>query len=88
MTTTSPQAQENQGLQEHRVFAPPAAFVVDLRGGYNISRNVALFAGIHNLFNRQYWNWSDVRGLADSSTVKNAYTAPGRSFNVGLKFQY
>ncbi|MEO6918868.1 MAG: TonB-dependent hemoglobin/transferrin/lactoferrin family receptor [Collimonas sp.] len=69
-------------------FVPPAAFVVDLRGGYNISKNIALYAGIHNLFNRQYWNWSDVRGLADSSMVKDAYTAPGRSFNVGLKFQY
>ncbi|AIY40832.1 TonB-dependent hemin [Collimonas arenae] len=69
-------------------FTPPMAFVVDLRGGYNISKNVALYAGIHNLFNRQYWNWSDVRGLADNSTVKDAYTAPGRSFNVGLKFQY
>jgi hemoglobin/transferrin/lactoferrin receptor protein len=62
--------------------------VVDLRGGYNISKNVALFAGIHNLFNRQYWNWSDVRGLAGNTTVADAYTAPGRNFNVGLKFQY
>ncbi len=81
-------AKRRSDMSKQTDFAPPAAFVMDLRGGYNISKNVALFAGIHNLFNRQYWNWSDVRGLADNSTVKNAYTAPGRSFNVGLKFQY
>jgi hemoglobin/transferrin/lactoferrin receptor protein len=81
-------AKRRSDMSKQTDFAPPAAFVVDLRGGYNISKNVALYAGIHNLFNRQYWNWSDVRGLADSSTVKDAYTAPGRSFNIGLKFQY
>lgn len=81
-------AKRRSDMSKQSDFAPPAAFVMDLRGGYNISKNVALFAGIHNLFNRQYWNWSDVRGLADNSTVKDAYTAPGRSFNVGLKFQY
>ncbi|WP_407928273.1 TonB-dependent hemoglobin/transferrin/lactoferrin family receptor [Collimonas silvisoli] len=81
-------AKRRSDMSKQTDFAPPAAFVMDLRGGYNISKNVALFAGIRNLFNRQYWNWSDVRGLADSSTVKDAYTAPGRSFNVGLKFQY
>ncbi|SFI26500.1 hemoglobin/transferrin/lactoferrin receptor protein [Collimonas sp. OK307] len=81
-------AKRRSDMSKQTDFAPPAAFVMDLRGGYNISKNVALFVGIHNLFNRQYWNWSDVRGLADNSTVKNAYTAPGRSFNVGLKFQY
>ncbi|GAC1524636.1 MAG: TonB-dependent hemoglobin/transferrin/lactoferrin family receptor [Collimonas sp.] len=81
-------AKRRSDMSKQTDFAPPAAFVMDLRGGYNLSKNVALFAGIHNLFNRQYWNWSDVRGLADNSTVKDAYTAPGRSFNVGLKFQY
>lgn len=81
-------AKRRSDMSKQTDFAAPAAFVMDLRGGYNISKNVALFAGIRNLFNRQYWNWSDVRGLADNSTVKDAYTAPGRSFNVGLKFQY
>ncbi|AMO96265.1 tonB-dependent hemoglobin/transferrin/lactoferrin receptor family protein [Collimonas fungivorans] len=81
-------AKRRSDMSKQSDFAPPAAFVVDLRGGYNISKNVSLFAGIHNLFNRQYWNWSDVRGLAGNTTVADAYTAPGRSFNVGLKFQY
>jgi hemoglobin/transferrin/lactoferrin receptor protein len=28
--------------------------------------------------------WSDVRGLASTSTIRDAYTQPGRSFNVSL----
>ncbi len=69
-------------------FAPPSATVMDLRAGYNINKYATLYGGISNLFDNKYWNWSDVRGLADNSTVKDAYTAPGRSFNVGLKLQY
>ncbi|MGS0741744.1 TonB-dependent hemoglobin/transferrin/lactoferrin family receptor [Glaciimonas sp. GG7] len=69
-------------------FAPPSSTSADLRAGYNFNKHATLYAGVSNLFNNKYWNWSDVRGLADSSIVKDAYTAPGRSFNIGMKFQY
>ncbi|PUA17907.1 TonB-dependent hemoglobin/transferrin/lactoferrin family receptor [Glaciimonas sp. PCH181] len=69
-------------------FAPPSATVTDIRAGYNFNKYATLYAGINNLFDNKYWNWSDVRGLADNSTVKDAYTASGRSFNIGLKLQY
>ncbi|MFC5475138.1 TonB-dependent hemoglobin/transferrin/lactoferrin family receptor [Paraherbaspirillum soli] len=82
------QAKRRSDMTKQTDFAPPSALVVDLRGAYNFNKNVSLYAGIHNLFDRRYWNWSDVRGLADSSSVKDAYTAPGRNFNLGLKFQY
>lgn len=81
-------AKRRSDMAKQTDFASPSALVVDLRGSYNINKNVSLYAGIHNLFDRRYWNWADVRGLADSSDVKNAYTAPGRHFNIGLKFQY
>lgn len=69
-------------------FAPPSATIADLRGGFNLTKFASLYAGVNNLFDNKYWNWSDVRGLAQSSTVKDAYTAPGRTFNIGLKLQY
>lgn len=81
-------AKRRSDMSTQTDFAPPSAFVIDLRGGYKVNQHVSLFAGIHNLLNRQYWNWSDVRNLADSSNIKDAYTAPGRNFNIGLKFQY
>ncbi|MDE1007630.1 MAG: TonB-dependent receptor, partial [Paraburkholderia fungorum] len=44
--------------------------------------------GVFNLFDRKYWNWSDVRGIADSSPVKDAYTAPGRNVSVSMKMDF
>ncbi|MGZ9711271.1 TonB-dependent receptor [Glaciimonas sp. GNP009] len=69
-------------------FAPPSSTIADLRAGLNFSKFATLYAGVSNLFDSKYWNWSDVRGLAESSNVKDAYTAPGRNFTVGLKLQY
>ncbi|MFM0738778.1 TonB-dependent hemoglobin/transferrin/lactoferrin family receptor [Paraburkholderia xenovorans] len=67
-------------------FAPPSSFVVDLRGGYRFSKHVVAYVGVFNLFDRKYWNWSDVRGIADTSSIKDAYTAPGRNVSVSMKF--
>lgn len=66
-------------------FAPPSSFVVDLRGGYRFSKHVTAYVGVFNLFDRKYWNWSDVRGIADTSSIKDAYTAPGRNVSVSMK---
>ena len=71
-------------------FVSPSFFVMDLRSGYRFNKNTILYAGIRNLFDRKYWSWTDIRGLslADSATNKDAYTEPGRSFNVSMKFEY
>ena len=39
---------------------------------------------------RKYWAWNDIRGLSLNGDAPNldAYTAPGRSFNISLKFEY
>lgn len=66
-------------------FAPPSSFVVDLRGGYRFNKHVVAYLGVFNLFDRKYWNWSDVRGIADTSSIKDAYTAPGRNVSVSMK---
>ncbi|WP_050480083.1 TonB-dependent hemoglobin/transferrin/lactoferrin family receptor [Herbaspirillum rhizosphaerae] len=71
-------------------FVSPSFFVVDLRSGYRVNKNLSFNAGIRNLFDRKYWSWTDIRGLslADSATNKDAYTEPGRSFNVSMKYEY
>lgn len=66
-------------------FAPPSSFVVDLRAGYRFSKQVVAYLGVFNLFDRKYWNWSDVRGIADTSSIKGAYTAPGRNVAISMK---
>jgi hemoglobin/transferrin/lactoferrin receptor protein len=61
---------------------------LDLRGGYRFNKHVVAYLGVFNLFDRKYWNWSDVRGIADSSPIKDAYTAPGRNVSVSMKVDF
>jgi hemoglobin/transferrin/lactoferrin receptor protein len=65
-------------------FAVPAATTLDLSGQWRISKTLRLNAGISNLTNRKYWNWSDVRGLSSTAVNLDAYTQPGRAVNVSL----
>lgn len=69
-------------------FAPPSSFVVDVLGGYRFNKHVSASIAIHNLFNRKYWNWSDVRGITSNSPVLDAYTSPGRSVAVSMKMDF
>lgn len=74
--------------QNQNCWAPPSSVVLDLSGGYHINKHATVYAGVYNVFDRRYWNWSDVRNLAENSTLKDAYSAPGRSVAVSLKLQY
>ncbi len=65
-------------------FAAPAATTFDLSGQVRFSKAVRLNAGIYNLTDRKYWNWSDVIGVAANSPVIDAYTQPGRYLRVSL----
>lgn len=65
-------------------FAVPSATTLDLSGQWRFSKTLRLNAAIINLTNKKYWNWSDVRGVAANSSFRDAYTQPGRYFNVSL----
>jgi hemoglobin/transferrin/lactoferrin receptor protein len=65
-------------------FLTPAATTLDLSGQWRIRKDVRLNLALNNLTNKKYWMWSDVRGLAASSTVADAYTQPGRHLNASL----
>ena len=69
-------------------FKTPAYTVFDLGGSWKPLPNLSLNVNLNNVFNETYWRWSDVRGLADSSTVKDAYTAPGRNVQVSARYDF
>lgn len=69
-------------------YIPPAFGVMDIALQYRPLKNIAVRANINNLFNAKYWNWSDVRGVPEQSSVLEAYTAPGRSFSLSLRMDY
>jgi len=65
-------------------FQTPAATTFDLSAQWRIRKDLRLNASVTNLTNKRYWMWSDVRGLTSASTLRDAYSQPGRSFNVSL----
>lgn len=69
-------------------FAPGAYNVVDLGVYWKPLPKLSINANLNNVFDRKYWQWSDVRGLADNSTIKDAYTAPGRNAQVSVRYDF
>lgn len=65
-------------------FEVPAATTLDLSGQWRINKDLRLNASLVNLTNKKYWNWSDVRSVAANAVALDAYTQPGRKFNVSL----
>ena len=69
-------------------FAPAAYTVLDLGLYWKPMRSLTLNANVNNVLDTKYWRWSDVSGLADNSTVKDAYTAPGRNVQVSVRYDF
>lgn len=69
-------------------FIPPASTTLDLSAQWTLKRyaggDIRLNAAIHNLTNKKYWRWNDVRGVAADSRAIDAYSQPGRSFSASL----
>jgi len=65
-------------------FAPGDFIVLDATARWNIGEAATLRAGIFNIFDKKYWWWSDVRGIASTSSTLDSYTQPGRNFSVSL----
>jgi hemoglobin/transferrin/lactoferrin receptor protein len=76
------------GLCTGPCFRPGAFTILDATAFVRITEGLTLRAGVFNIFDRKYAWWNDVRGLADSSTVKDAYTQPGRNGSVSLSFRF
>jgi hemoglobin/transferrin/lactoferrin receptor protein len=70
------------------VFPTPAYTTADLTGFVNLGRHVTLSAGIFNLFDRKYWQWSDVRGVLNPGAGVDRYTQPGRNGAIRLKVRF
>lgn len=65
-------------------FTPEGFWVVDATVSYKLLDHATIRAGLFNIFDKKYFWWSDVRGLASTSTIKDAYSQPGRNFGLSL----
>ena len=64
--------------------------IVDLTGYINITKNVKLNGGIYNLTDQKYWDYLSNNKLYSTSDHKylDMFTAPGRTFQIGLDIDF
>ncbi|RZJ30980.1 MAG: TonB-dependent hemoglobin/transferrin/lactoferrin family receptor [Brevundimonas sp.] len=62
--------------------------LVDLTAYWNVTGQVTARVGVFNLLDEKYSWWSDVRGIAATSVVRDAYTQPGRNVGLSLALRY
>lgn len=66
------------------LYRPGAFTILDATAYARLGQALTARVGVFNLTNARYAWWSDVRGLAASSTVTDAYTQPGRNVSASL----
>jgi hemoglobin/transferrin/lactoferrin receptor protein len=66
------------------LFKPAGHAVIDLYLTQKIGNNALARAGLHNLTDRTYWNWSDVRGLAPDDPILPYLAQAGRTASISL----
>ncbi len=73
-------------------FIPTDGYtVIDMTAYANIGEHFTLRAGIFNLLDEKYIEWSDLRGLANTPAnraVMDAWTQPGRNVSVSLTARF
>ena len=65
-------------------FKPAGHAVFDLYLTQKLGNKAVIRAGLHNLSDRTYWNWSDVRGLAPDDPILPYLAQAGRTASVSL----
>mgnify|MGYP006077444667 CR=1 FL=1 len=76
------------GLCTPACYRPDAFTILDLTAYAKVIDGLTLRAGVFNILDKKYAWWSDVRGLASTSTVTDAYTQPGRNASVSLSYRF
>ena len=73
-------------------YEPEGYALVDMIGYYKINPNLTLTAGVYNIFDAEYYQYSDVSSLDTNSRVFEAqrgrYAQPGTNFAVGLNWSF
>jgi outer membrane receptor protein involved in Fe transport len=73
-------------------YAPSAYTIINARGQYKASKQLNLYAGINNLFDKKYIDWANISssGLTQtgSSAASDYHTSPGRNFFVSMNYSF
>ncbi|WP_428150075.1 TonB-dependent hemoglobin/transferrin/lactoferrin family receptor [Brevundimonas sp.] len=61
--------------------------LIDVTAYWNVTDRVTARIGAFNLTDAKYGWWSDIRGVANTSVARDAYTQPGRNFGLSLSLR-
>lgn len=70
------------------LFKPPGHMVFDIYLTQRLGERSTVRAGLHNLTDRTYWNWSDVRGLSPDDPLIPYLAQAGRSASISLNLNW
>jgi len=65
-------------------FSVPSSNTLNASAQWQLQKQTRLTVAVYNLTQQKYWKWSDVQGVAASSTVLDAFTQPGRLMRFTL----
>lgn len=91
---TSRESYDNNGQpipnSNEKYFSVPGYGIIDLTGYVNFTQNIKLSGGIYNLTDHKYWDYLSNNKLYQNSDRKyiNMFTAPGRTFQLGLDIDF
>ncbi|MDH3351767.1 MAG: TonB-dependent receptor, partial [Gammaproteobacteria bacterium] len=70
------------------LFKPAGHAIFDLFLTQELGPRTVIRAGLHNLTDRSYWNWSDIRGLSPNDPILPYLAQAGRSVSVSLNVNW
>ena len=69
-------------------FTPNGFWVFDATASLRVMERATVRVGIFNITDRKYFWWSDVRGLTSTSTIRDAFSQPGRNAGASLSLRF
>jgi hemoglobin/transferrin/lactoferrin receptor protein len=70
------------------LFKPPGYAIFDLYLVQQLGKRSTLRAGLHNLTDRTYWHWADIRGLSPTDPMIPYLARAGRSVSVSVNVNW
>jgi hemoglobin/transferrin/lactoferrin receptor protein len=87
-----PKKQEDIAGATANTYAPSSYTIINARGQYKANKQLNLYAGINNLFDKNYIDWANISssGLTNtgSTAVSDYHTSPGRNFFVSMNYEF
>ena len=88
LKTTLTDAWSDRDETGGELFKPDGYVVFDLYFTQRLGERTSVRAGLHNLTDKTYWNWSDVRGLGPDDPLLPYLAQAGTSASVSLNINW